>query len=134
MDRPEQVLRDANTIAVVGASRDPEKAAHSIPLGLQRAGFRILPVNPYADTLFGQPVARKLADLREPVDLVIVFRPPEDAPAVARDAVAIGAKGVWLQQGITSPKARRIAEQAGLRYVEDVCAGVVRSIHRITKK
>jgi predicted CoA-binding protein len=133
MDLPEQVLRDSTTIAVVGASRDPEKAAHSIPLGLQRAGFRILPINPHADTLFGQPVSRALADLEEPVDLVLMFRPSNEAPEIAKQAVAIRAKALWLQQGLRSPEAQRIATQAGLAYVEDECSGVVRSIHRIEK-
>jgi predicted CoA-binding protein len=128
-----EVLASARTIAVVGASRDPRKAGGSVPEGLQRRGFRIIPINPFADELFGERVYRSLADVPEEVDLVDVFRPSADAPEVARQAVAIGAKALWLQLDITSDEARRIAEAAGLDYVEDECTAVVASLHRIRK-
>lgn len=131
-DRAAQLLAEANTIAVVGASRDPAKAAHSVPANLQAAGFRIIPVNPWAETLFGERVYRSLADIPEPVDLVEVFRPAEYTPEIARQAVAIGAKTLWLQQGIVSAEARRIAEEGGLAYVEDRCAAVVRALAGIS--
>ena len=108
-----EVLASAKTIAVVGASRDPRKAGGSVPEGLQRRGFRIIPINPFADELFGERVYRTLADVPEKVDLVDVFRPAPDAPEIARQAVAIGAKGLWLQLDIRSEEARRIAEAAG---------------------
>ncbi len=129
-----EVLASAKTIAVVGASRDPRKAGGSVPEGLQRRGFRIIPINPFADELFGERVYRTLADVPEKVDLVDVFRPSADAPEIARQAVAIGAKALWLQQEITSREARRIAEEAGLDYVEDECTAVVASLYRITKE
>ena len=131
MDTAESILRELDVIAVVGASRDPSKAAHEIPKQLHEAGFRIVPVNPYADRIFGQRVYRSLEDIPFPIDLVLVFRPSSDTPSVAQSAVAIGAKALWLQQGIASPEARRIARDGGLRYVEDECAGVVRSRHQI---
>jgi predicted CoA-binding protein len=130
---PEDVLQDARTVAVVGASRDPGKPGGSVPYGLQRRGFRIIPVNPFADELFGERAYRSLAEIPEPVDLVDVFRPAADAPEIARQAVAIGAKALWLQLDIRSPQARAIAEAAGLEYVEDACTGVVAALHSITK-
>src|SRR5687768_9397735 len=133
MDTAERILRELRTIAVVGLSRDPDKPAHGVPLALKRAGFRILPVNPYADELLGERVFRKLEDIPVPVELVLVFRPSPETPAVARAAVAVGAKALWLQQGIHSDEARAIAEGAGLLYVEDRCIGVERAVHRITK-
>ena len=128
-----EILESATTIAVVGASRDPRKAAGSVPEGLQRRGFRIIPVNPYADTLFGERVYRSLLDVKEKVDVVDVFRPAPDTPEVARQAAAIGAKALWLQLDIRSDEARRIAEEAGMDYVEDECTAVVASLYKIRK-
>ena len=128
-----EVLESARTIAVVGASRDPVKAGGSVPFGLQRRGFRIIPINPYADTLFGERVYRTLLDVPDKIDLVDVFRPAADAPGIARQAAAVGAKALWLQLDIRSDEARRIAEAAGMDYIEDECTGVVASLHRIRK-
>jgi predicted CoA-binding protein len=128
-----EVLERSTTIAVVGASRDPNKAGGSVPEGLQRRGFRIIPINPFADVLFGEQVYRTLADVPEKIDLVDVFRPAADAPEIARQAVAVGAKALWLQLDIRSQEARRIAEAAGLDYVEDECTAVVSSLYRIKK-
>jgi uncharacterized protein len=118
-----RVLGYAGNIAVVGASRDPGKPGGHIPSILQRRGFRVIPVNPTVDELFGEKAYPTLADIPEPVDVVDVFRPAEDAPAIARDAVAIGAKALWLQLGIRSNEAREIATDGGLDYVEDTCMG-----------
>ncbi len=128
-----EILDRATTIAVVGASRDPNKAGGSVPVGLQKRGFRVIPINPYADTLFGERVYRSLADVPEKIDLVDVFRPAADAPEIARQAVAVGAKALWLQLDIRSNEARRIAEAAGLDYVEDECTAVTSSLYRIKK-
>lgn len=133
MDDTQRVLRDSTVIAVVGLSRDPSKAAHSVPAGLKAAGFRIVPVNPEASELLGEPAFRTLLDIPFAVDLVLVFRPAQFAPAIAQQAVAIGAKALWLQQGIYSSEARRIAKQANLQYVEDRCAGVERALYGIVK-
>ena len=105
-----------------------------MPEGLQRRGFRIIPINPFADVLFGERVYRTLAEVPEKVDLVDVFRPAADAPEIARQAVAIGAKALWLQEDIRSEEARHIAEEAGLDYVEDECTAVVASLYRIKKE
>jgi len=128
-----EILESATTIAVVGASRDPSKAGGSVPVGLQRRGFRIIPINPYADELFGERVYRSLADVPDRIDLVDVFRPSGDTPEIARQAVAAGAKALWLQLGIRSSEARSIAESAGLDYVEDECTAVVSALYRIRR-
>ncbi len=129
----DEILASAKTIAVVGASRDPSKAGGSVPEGLQRRGFRIIPINPYADTLFGERVYRSLLEVPEKIDIVDVFRPSADTPEIARQAVAVGARALWLQLDIRSPEARRIAESAGLEYVEDECTAVVASLYRIKR-
>jgi uncharacterized protein len=129
----QEILRSAKTIAVVGASRDASKAGGSVPAGLQRRGFRIIPINPYADMLFGERVYRSLLDVPEKIDLVDVFRPAPDTPEIARQAAAVGARALWLQLDIRSAEARRIAEEAGMDYVEDECTGVVASLYRIRK-
>lgn len=131
---PREILEAATTIAVVGASRDPEKAAGSVPRAMQAHGFRIIPVNPYADRLFGERVHRSLADITEHVDIVDVFRPAAEAAGVAAQAVAVGAGAVWLQQDIVSEEARRIAEDAGIDYVEDLCIAVARALNRIDRR
>lgn len=133
MENTERILREFRTIAVVGLSRDPEKAAHAIPARMQRAGYRIIPVNPTLETALGEKAYPTLRDVPEPVEIVLVFRPSAEAAAVARDAVAIGAKALWLQQGITSDEARAQAEAAGLLYVEDRCIGVERAVLGVVK-
>jgi uncharacterized protein len=130
---PQQILAESAVIAVVGASRHPEKPAQTVPRQMQRHGWRIIPVNPFADELFGEKVYRSLADIPEKVDLVDVFRPAEDAVDVVRAAVAIGAPAVWLQLGIVSPEARRIATEAGIDYVEDRCIAVERAVGNLTR-
>ena len=131
MRTPEQILSDSPTIAVVGASRHEGKPAYSVPLQMLRHGWRVIPVNPYATEIWGQVCYPTLADIPEPVDLVNVFRPSADTPEVARQAVAIGAKALWLQQEITSAQSRAIAEAAGLDYVEDHCIAVERAIRQL---
>ena len=120
---PLDLLARSRTIAVVGCSATPGKDAHDIPQRISRR-YEVHPVNPKADEIFGRKAYRSLADVPGPVDIVNVFRPSEEAPGVARQAVAAGAKALWLQTGIRSEEARRIAEEAGLAYVEDVCIGV----------
>lgn len=133
MDTIERILREFRTIAVVGLSRDPSKAAHAIPARMQRAGFRVIPVNPTLDSVLGEKAHASLRDVPEPVELVLVFRPSAEAAAIAKDAVAIGARALWLQQGIVSDAARQLAEAAGLLYVEDRCIGVERAVLGIVK-
>lgn len=115
------------TIATVGASTNPEKPAHSVPAYLIEQGYRIIPVNPTADEIHGVAAVASLADVGEPIDLVQVFRPPDEAPAIARQAVAAGASALWLQLGIESAEAAAIAEEAGLTVVMNAC---MRAVHK----
>jgi len=117
----EHMLRTYRTITVVGASTTPSKAAHSVPAHMQRHGWRIIPVNPHAEEILGEPVYRALAHVPGPIGLVDVFRPSPATADVARQAVAAGAEALWLQLGIRSEEARSIAESAGMLYVEDRC-------------
>ena len=133
MADPRAVLERARTVAVVGISSDPAKPSHRVPRQLQAAGFRIIPVHPSAEELLGEQTYHRLADIPEPVDVVEVFRPPDEAPGIAREAVAAGAKALWLQLGLRSEEAREIAEAAGLDYVEDHCMGIEQRRYRITK-
>jgi predicted CoA-binding protein len=126
----ERLLREHDTITVVGASVHPYKAAHAIPLQMQCFGWRIIPVNPHAERIFGERAYRTLADAaaaETSLGLVDVFRPAPDTPDIARQAVEAGATALWLQLGITSAQARSIAEAAGLDYVEDRCLAVERA-------
>jgi uncharacterized protein len=120
MRSPEQVLRDAKTIAVVGASPNPAKPSHAVANYLERVGYRVLRVNPLCEEFWPS-----LASLEEPVDLVDVFRRPEFCADVAREAAAVGAPALWLQLGIRSPEARIVAEASGMDYVEDACTAIV---------
>ena len=122
-ERLARILTQTRTIAVVGASGDPSKPAHSVPRYLQRQGYRIVPVNPRGGELLGEPVVRSLAEVDGPVDVVEVFRPAAEAPRIAREAVEDGAKVLWLQLGIESQEARQVAEAAGLTVVMDRCMG-----------
>ena len=122
-DELRRIYQTATTIAVVGASASPDKPSHKIPKLLHDNGYRILPVNPKAHTLFGSPVYRTLLDVPRPLDVVDVFRPAEETPDIARDAVRIGAKVLWLQKGIHDDEAVRIAKDAGLTVVTDLCMG-----------
>lgn len=118
------IYRNAKTIAVVGASTSQDKPAYRIPAYLQSQGYRIIPVNPTADTIFGEPTVASLDDIDEPVDVVNVFRPSDEAPLIAEQAVALGASVLWLQAGIESQGAAEVAGSAGLAVVMDTCMGV----------
>lgn len=121
MTDPRKLLENAQTIAVVGCSATPGKDAHDVPRDVLQLGWDVRPVNPSAAEIFGRKAYKALADVPGPVDVVDVFRPAEEAPGIARQAVDAGARALWLQTGIKSPEARRIAEEAGLAYVEDRC-------------
>ena len=122
---PRKLLQNAQTIAVVGCSATPGKDAHEVPLEVLELGWDIRPVNPSAAEIFGRRAYRTLADVPGPVDIVDVFRPAAEAPDIARQAAAAGARALWLQTGIKSPEARRICEDAGLAFVEDECIRTV---------
>jgi uncharacterized protein len=115
------LLGDARTIAVVGLSSDPRRASNRIARYLQGKGYRVVPVNPNETEVLGERSYASLRDVPDPIDVVDVFRRPEHTPDIARDAVAAGAKLLWLQSGIVNDEARRIAEDAGLDVVMGVC-------------
>ena len=121
-----EILRDARTIAIVGASPRPERPSHGVMRYLLASGYRVIPVRPLdCDDVLGVPCVASLAEIEEPIDLVDVFRRPEFCADVARQAVAADAKALWLQLGVVSPEARRIAAEGGLDYVEDECTAIV---------
>nr|WP_273944546.1 CoA-binding protein [Kutzneria chonburiensis] len=122
------LLSSARTIAVVGLSTQPWKAAHSVPAALKAAGYKVIPVHPSATEILGEKVYRSLLDIPEHVDIVDVFRPADETPAIAEQAVQIKAGALWLQLGIANDQARSIAEAAGLTYIEDRCIAVERSM------
>ena len=129
-----QLLTDATTIAMVGASSNPDKTSHGIMQKLQRAGYRVIPVNPKETEVLGERSYPSLVDVPERIDIVDVFRRAEDAPAIADDAVKIGAKALWLQTGIVSEDAAARATKGGLMVVMDACIGATHSLLRVPKK
>jgi uncharacterized protein len=129
MRSPEEILASAKTIAMVGASPNPDRPAYGVMRYLLSEGYRVIPVRPLdCDEVLGVPCVATLAEIEEPIDLVDVFRNVDACPGHAREAVEAGAKALWLQLGLVSPEARRIATEAGMDYVEDACTAVV---HRL---
>jgi predicted CoA-binding protein len=123
-----RILQQAGTIAVVGLSDNPAKTSHMVSAAMQKKGYRIIPVNPNADTVLGEKSYASLKDIPEPVDIVDVFRRPEFTPPIAEEAVAIGAKVLWLQLGIVNEEAADIAAKGGLTVIMDRCIKVEDSI------
>ena len=117
------LLGEAQTIAVVGLSSNPERPSHGVAAFLQDRGYRIVPVNPNEREVLDEPAYPSLLDIPDDlaIDVVDVFRRAEDTPPIARDAVAIGAKVLWLQDGIVNEEAYRIADEAGLSVIMGVC-------------
>jgi predicted CoA-binding protein len=129
-----QLLTDATTIAVVGASSNAEKASYGIMQKLQHAGYRVIPVNPRETEILGERSYPSLIDVPERIDIVDVFRRAEDTPAIADDAITVGAKALWLQSGIVSEEAAARAKAGGLIVVMDECIGATHSLLRIPRK
>ena len=124
---PVEILEQSRVIATVGISTNAAKEAHRVPAALATIGFRIVPIHPTADEILGRQVYRSLTDVPDEVevDVVQVFRPPAEIPALAHAAVAIGAAALWMQIGLHSAEARTIAEAAGLDVVESQCMAMV---------
>ncbi len=122
-------LIGARTVAIVGLSPDPLRPSNFIGFYLKRHGYKIVPVNPKEKVILGEPSFKSLKDIPFPVDVVDVFRKPEAVPDIARDAVAIGAKALWLQFGVISPEGAKIAEDGGLQVVMDRCMKVEHARH-----
>jgi len=116
-----KILTEARTIAVVGFSSNPAKAGYYVPAYLQQHGYRVIPVNPNLSEGLGEPAYPTLAGVPEPIDLVLVFQRSENVPPFVDEAIAVGARAVWLQLGIAHEAAAEKARAAGLDVVQDAC-------------
>jgi predicted CoA-binding protein len=116
-----RLFETVRTIAVVGCSPKPERPGHYVAKYLQDLGYRIIPVNPGQTEILGEKCYASLRDIPEPVDMVDCFRRAEDIPPVVEDAIAIGAKFVWMQLGIINEEAAQRAMEAGIEVVMDRC-------------
>jgi uncharacterized protein len=133
-DELRKLLTEARTIAMVGASSSPDKPSHGIMRKLLGAGYRVIPVNPRETEVLEQKAYPSLRDIPEKVDIVDVFRRAEETPSIADDAVAIGAKAIWLQSGISNEDTARRAQAGGVLTVMDACIGVEHSLLQIPRK
>ncbi|HXF85416.1 MAG TPA: CoA-binding protein [Anaerolineales bacterium] len=122
-----EILVSARTIASVGVSSNPAKESYGVVEYLKKQGYRIIPVNPTAGEILGEKAYPDLSSIPEKVDVVQVFRKPEDVPPVVEEAIKIGAKVVWMQEGIVNEEAAQRAREAGLQVVMDAC---MRASHR----
>src|SRR5688500_5941214 len=126
MRSPAEILRDAKTIAVVGASPKPDRPSHSVMRYLLAQGYDVIPVRPIGcDEVLGVRCVRTLHEIDRPIDLVDVFRRADATAPHAQEAVEVEAGALWLQLGIVSDESRAIADEAGMDYVEDLCTAVV---------
>src|SRR5574340_1295912 len=121
-----KILTEAKIIAVYGMSRDETKTAHVIPIQMGSFGYRIIPINPTAQEILGLKVYPTLADVKEKIDILDVFRPSAEAVDVVKQAIKrhreVGdIKVIWLQEGISNDEAKHLAEQAGIDFVQDTC-------------
>jgi predicted CoA-binding protein len=116
-----EILQTARTVAVVGLSDKPDRDSYHVAAYLQRAGYRIIPVNPMVKEVLGEKAYARLRDVPERIDVVDVFRKPEAVPEIVEDAIAVGAKAVWMQDGVVHNEAAARARAAGLRVVMSKC-------------
>ena len=130
----EQLLSNASTIAIVGASGNPERASYGIMQKLQSVGYRVIPVNPRETEILGERSYPSLLEVPEPIDIVDVFRRSEDTPPIADEAVKVGAKALWLQSGIANTEAATRAKAGGLTVVMDACLATLHVLLRVPNK
>ena len=119
-----QLLTSAKTIAVVGASTDLMRDSNHIMQYLMQSGYRVIPVNPKYETVLGQRCFPDVQSIAQPVDIVDVFRRSDAVPGIVEDALAAGARFLWLQLGVVNPAAERHAEEGGMAVVEDRCIAI----------
>jgi predicted CoA-binding protein len=119
-----RVLKDSKTIAVVGLSPKPQRPSHQVARYLMEAGYTIIPVNPGQDTILGLPCYPDLRAIPTPVDMVDIFRRPQAVLPIVEDAIAIGARFIWMQEGIVNKEAAAKAEAAGLTVIMDRCTKI----------
>jgi len=123
-EKTRRILRENRTIAVVGLSAQWNRPSYFAAKYMQEHGYRVIPVNPTYDTILGEKCFKSLREVPGKVDIVDCFRRSAEIPAIAEDAIAIGAKVLWMQLGVTNAQARRRAEAAGLEVVEDRCVKI----------
>jgi len=116
-----EILKGSRTIAVVGLSGNPMRPSNGVSEYMQRAGYRIIPVNPNVAEVLGEKSYARLEDVPEPIDIVDVFRRPQFVPEIVESAIRVGAKSIWLQEGVVHEPAARRAREAGLEVVMDKC-------------
>ncbi len=133
-DEIRRLLINANTVAMVGASNNPDRASYGIMHKLQSVGYKVIPVNPRESEVLGEKAYPSLSDIPVPVDIVDVFRRAEDTPPIAEEAVKIGAKALWLQSGIWNEDAAARASAGGLTVVMDACLGTLHALLRVPHK
>jgi predicted CoA-binding protein len=119
-----RILRKARTVGVVGLSANWYRPSYFAAKYMQEHGYRVIPVNPAYDSVLGEKCYKSLRDIPEPVDIVDCFRKSAEIPALAEDAIAIGARVLWMQLGVENEEARRRAETAGLEVVENRCVKI----------
>lgn len=117
----EKEILNYKTLAVVGCSTNPEKPAQYVPKYLKDNGYKVIPINPFADEILGEKVYKSLGEVPDAIDTVLIFRPGEETPEIVKHAIDVGAKAVWLQEGIKSDEAAELAKGAGLEFVMDKC-------------
>lgn len=130
MSIEKEIFETCRTIAVVGLSSNPARASHGVAAYFQSQGYRIIPVNPHETEVLGEKAYPDLASVPGTIDLVNVFRRPEHVPAIVDEAIAAGARALWLQQGVTHPEAEAKARAAGLLVVSDACMMVIHRVYR----
>jgi predicted CoA-binding protein len=123
MSAAEEILNFSRVVAVVGLSSKPDRPSYKVASYLKEQGYRIIPVNPAEKEILGEPCYPDLASIPESVDVVDIFRPSEEVLPIVEEAIRIGAKAVWMQEGVINEEAANRAEEAGLRVVMDKCMG-----------
>ncbi len=121
MSAETEILESSHTVAVVGLSPNPARPSYEVASYLKQNGYKIIPVNPAAERILGETSYPDLSSIPEKVDVVDIFRRPEDVPAIIEEAIRIGAKAVWMQEGVTNEAAATRARAAGLKVVMDHC-------------
>ncbi len=118
-----EILSKYKKIAMIGVSNDPTKASTIVMKYMQKYGFKVFPVNPKAkgQKILGEEVFEKITDIKDTIDIVDVFRPPIEVPAIAEDTIKIGAKVLWLQLGIKSEEAKNLMNINNIKYIENKC-------------
>ena len=131
MNNIKEILSKYKKIAIIGVSNDPKKASTIVMKYMQSYGFKVYPVNPKAkgQKILGEEVFEKITDIKDPIDIVDVFRPSKEIPAIAEDVVKIGAKVLWLQLGIRNEEAKKLMSTNNIHYIENKCTKMEYQTH-----